>query len=309
MDGTPAIAALEARLNRLERAYRRVSVLATTFAAVSVIAVLTGQSPAPSPGPAKPTIVGNPQGQHVEIGPGSIVMFDSSNKPRVRLSSNAEIELIASGATSTGVDISATARAGYVKLTSPSGAERGYFGTFSDNTVGLQIEDGGTTRATMSTFSSGSVGTLVYDANGKERLHDILGANGIPSLGLLGTDGKYLLEANGGSSGGFVRTLDTHGDERTYMGTYSNGTAGVAVEDSAAKERVRMFVGTNGIPGLGVLTPDGKFVVEANGGAEGGFVRAADPSGTERAYMGLYTDGSSGFSSYNTQRTKTWGAP
>ena len=67
----------EARLGRLERNYRRMTMLATMFASLSVIAVLTGQSP------AGPTIVGDPSGARTAITPSGVIVYDARGNVRL----------------------------------------------------------------------------------------------------------------------------------------------------------------------------------------------------------------------------------
>ena len=61
-------ARFEARLGRLERNYRRMTFLATMFAALAVVAVLTGQTS------GAPTVVGDPNGARTSITPSGVIV-------------------------------------------------------------------------------------------------------------------------------------------------------------------------------------------------------------------------------------------
>jgi len=79
------------------------------------------------------------------------------------------------------------------------------------------------------------------------------------------------------------------------------GPDGVYVFDAQGKQRLRMRVGSNGIPGFSVATADGKDVVAVNGGSFGGFVNLSANTGTKAAYAGVYNDGTAGMEIADTQ--------
>ena len=242
MNERSTIAALEARLDELERRHARTRGAALVLGAVAAIVVLTAQTQA---GRA-PGIFGDATGQHVEVAPGGISLYNASNRRQARLYIDSDgfptFELTAPSGTKPGIEIVATTHAGHVKIASPGGTERAYLGTFSDDTAGVEIED-----------SSGKL--------------------------------------------------------RTYSGTFSDGIVGHLAYDTSANPRSRVIVGGNGIPSLSVLSPDGKLIIEANQADNGGFIRTRDISGVDRAYMGLYTQGTSGFTAYNASGTATWSSP
>lgn len=75
---------------------------------------------------------------------------------------------------------------------------------------------------------------------------------------------------------------------------------GVNVFDAQGKLRLEMNIGSNGVPGF-VVFADGKNVAEMNGGQRGGFVRFYSNDGTDAAYAGVYSDGTSGLDVEDTQ--------
>ncbi|MBV8354297.1 MAG: hypothetical protein JO101_03185 [Candidatus Eremiobacteraeota bacterium] len=180
----------------------------------------------------------------------------------------------------------------------------------------------------------GPTGISLYNASNQRKALLYIDSDGYPNLSLIGpgaTTGGVELQAT--THAGHLKLSSPAGTERVYLGsykddtagleisdgtakqrvyagTYANGSSEVAVNDPAGQERVRLYHGSNGVPGLGVLSPTGKFIIEANQGNNGGgFVRVYDSGGTDRAYMGIFSDGASGFTAYNASGTATWHGP
>jgi hypothetical protein len=215
----------EARLGRLERNYRRMTMLATMFASLAVIAVLTGQSP------AGPTIVGNPGGARTTIAPDGVRVYDSSGV--VRLDMTIEGPTPGFGVHGTDgkyvVAVDGGKTGGLVQINDASNNERAYLGVFTNGGAGMQIYNG-SQKIVAEAISSGSGGTGFFRAGDGTTERAYLGVfnGGRAGMQINNAAGKIVIAVNEGtnSGGGFIDLSDATGTDRAYLGLFTDNTSG-----------------------------------------------------------------------------------
>jgi hypothetical protein len=272
MEDTATFAAHEARIRQLERSARRSRVAALLLGGCLGIALMSGQSsssPPTSSSSSVPAIIGDAAGAHVAIVPSGLSIYDGSNR------------------------------------------RRAFFGVTSDGAAGAFVYDlkDGHLRARIAQLASGEPTVTVYDAAANARLAMHIGDNGIPGYSVISTNNRLVFEANGADNGGYIIIEDAAWMQRVNLGMFSSGANGLTISDRSGSDRAQVLFGSNGVPGLGIKSASGQFVVEVNGGNTGGFVRTGVNAGTIGAYLGTYTDGSSGATIYNSGGTAAWHTP
>ena len=297
---------LEARIDRLERAYRRASTAALVLGALIAITALTGQAA------SAPTVIGNPRGTHIALMPTGIKVYDKSGKARIILAIDSdgrpELDLLAGKGTKL-VALDAESAGGVLRTKDASGNVRALLGPYTEESSALQIWDTagtiaveigssayggrarfydgkGKTRSTVGLLSNGSAGFNGYDAAGQERV--VLGISpkgNAAGLIVEKEDGKVVVDVHGATNGGLVDLRDGLGTRRAALGMTSTG-----------------------IGAMSVFGPSGKELFEALAPPSGGALYLSDPSGIRRAFLGVYGNGSSGTALYDNAGKTIWSA-
>lgn len=237
------------RVEALEKKQRATQRVALAFAAVVLIATLTAQTSGTTP-----NVVGNPNGQHVQISDGGIAMYDANNRKRLFLGfedGTPIVETFVPGGTTAAI-MSGYENGGFFRIRDKDGKLRGYFGIYTDGTPGVSLygpnekplyvvntydygaatsvyDKNGTERGYYGMFSDGEVGFNLNDKGDKRRIAMNTTPDGQAVFHLKQPDGKDQIEVETTSNGGYFRSLDTAGTARAYLGVYTDGSFGTTI--------------------------------------------------------------------------------
>lgn len=189
-------------------------------------------------------------------------------------------------------------------------------------------------RTLTFTGSNGTVrisgsGFGLYDAKGHKRLTIGFNSANRPAI--------YLWDASGvGRLGAYIsaadqpvfRLTDEHNVDRAFFGMTTEDKPRIEFDDHASTRRLYVGLTTEDDGLVRTFSTDGKEEI----GLGNQFIRIADGTGTERAYLGMaqgntsiiklwdakhiernfmgeYDDGTSGITAYNAAGTATWSSP
>ncbi len=148
-------------------------------------------------------------------------------------------------------------------------------------------------------------GLHVFDGKGRERLSAVVNSSNQPAFRLADPTGlvrlrAYITPGNDPS----IKFEDSQNKDRFWLDLSS-----MDFYDSAGNDRLVVgMTQDNPAPIIRFFTADNKNLISIEG-ASAPFMRLYDSSGAKRAYIGIYGDGTSGASFWDSAGTATWSTP